>query len=93
MYFIYIVTHRQTISLHHNSPVWIDTRDASSWDRNPADFKSVGYLNPEPSSFSALVKEFLTYPFFIYFIGYSECLVLKKNYQVSASVVAGKLPH
>ena len=24
--------------------MWLDTRDASSWDRNPADFTSVGYL-------------------------------------------------
>ena len=49
---IYIVIHRQTVSLYHNSSVWLDTRDASSWDRNPADFTSVGYLTPEKSSFS-----------------------------------------
>ena len=25
--------------------MWLDTRDASSWDRNPADFTSVGYYS------------------------------------------------
>ena len=37
------------------------SRYASSWDRNSADFTSVGHLTPEPSSFPALVKEFFTY--------------------------------
>ena len=27
-----------TVSLYHNSPVWLDTQDASSWDRNPPNF-------------------------------------------------------
>ena len=30
--YIYIVIHRQTISLYYKSSVWLDTRDASSWD-------------------------------------------------------------
>ena len=34
----YIVIHRQTVSLYHNSSEWIDTQDASSWDRNPPNF-------------------------------------------------------
>ena len=25
-----------TVSLYHNSSVWLDMRDASSWDQNPA---------------------------------------------------------
>ena len=36
--YIYIVINRQTVSLYHNSSVWLDTRDASSWDRNPPNF-------------------------------------------------------
>ena len=40
---MYIVIDRETISLYQNSSVWLD---ASSWDRNPADFSPVGYLNP-----------------------------------------------
>ena len=35
---VYIVIHRQTVSLYHNSSVWLDTLDASSWDQNPPNF-------------------------------------------------------
>ena len=35
---IYIVIHRQTVSLYHNSSEWLDTWDGSSWDRNSANF-------------------------------------------------------
>ena len=34
---LYIVIHRQAVLLYHNSSVWLD---ASSWDRNPANFTS-----------------------------------------------------
>ena len=30
--------------LYRNSSVWIDTRDATIWDRNPADITSIRYL-------------------------------------------------
>ena len=36
--YIYIVIHRQTVSLYHNSSVWLDTLDAWSWDQNPPNF-------------------------------------------------------
>ena len=36
--YIYIVIQRQTVSLYHNSSVWLDTQDASSWNRNLANF-------------------------------------------------------
>ena len=29
---------RQIVSLYHNSSVWLDTQDASSWDRNSPNF-------------------------------------------------------
>ena len=35
--YIYIVIHRQTISLYHNSSVWLNTDGSRSWDRNLAD--------------------------------------------------------
>ena len=41
-----------------NSSVCLDTRDASSWDQNPAD------TIPGPSSISALKNEFFTYTLF-----------------------------
>ena len=30
--------HRRTVSLYHNSSVWLDTLDTRSWDRNPPNF-------------------------------------------------------
>ena len=42
--YIYIVFYRQTISLHHNSTVWLDTWDAPSQDRKPANFKIYIYI-------------------------------------------------
>ena len=33
---IYIVIHIQTVSLYHNSSVWLDTLGAGSWDWNPS---------------------------------------------------------
>ena len=44
--------YQQTVSLYHNSSVWLDSRGASSWDQNSADFTSVGHLTTVPSSFS-----------------------------------------
>ena len=35
---IYIVIHRQTVSLYPNSSVWLDTPDASNSDCNPPNF-------------------------------------------------------
>ena len=67
-------------------------QDTSSWDRNPTDVKSAGYHIPGPSSFSPLVKGFFTYNFYIYIIGYRECLILEKSYYVSVYVIAGKFP-
>ena len=36
--YIYIVIHRQTVSVYHNSSVWLDTYDTWSWDRSPHNF-------------------------------------------------------
>ena len=36
--YIYIVIPKQTVSLYHNSSVWLDMQAASSRNRNPADF-------------------------------------------------------
>ena len=44
--YIYIYSDLLAVSLYHNSLMWLDMRDASSRDRNPADFTSVGYLTP-----------------------------------------------
>ena len=58
--YIYIyISHRQTVSLHHNSSVWVDMREAPGWNRNPSDFTSVGYLTPKLSSSQRKRREFL----------------------------------
>ena len=38
--YIYIIIHRQTFSLYHNTSVQLDIRDSWSWDWNPANFYS-----------------------------------------------------
>ena len=82
------VIHRWTVFLYYNSSVWLDTRDASSSDRNLADFLSVRYL----TIVILKMKEFLRMPFYTYVIGYRESSILEKSYCVSAHVVAGKFP-
>ena len=80
-------TNIKTVSLYHNSSVWVDLWYASIWDQNPADFTPVG------SSLSACVGTFFTYDFFyIYVICYLEYSVLKKSYYISAYLAASKFP-
>ena len=44
--YIYIyIYNRQTVSLNHNSSVWQDTRDASNWERNPANFSWIDNIS------------------------------------------------
>ena len=35
---MYIIIHRQTVSLYHNSSLWLDMQDASNWDWNLPNF-------------------------------------------------------
>ena len=72
--YIYIVIHRQTVSLYHNSLVWLDTQDARSRDRNPSNF-TLHYDSDHPSTKrTTLAKGILRYfykqqqqPSFIFF--------------------------
>ena len=45
--YIYTVIYRQTVLLYHNSLVWLDMWDASSWNWNLSDFTSVGHFTPD----------------------------------------------
>ena len=58
---MYIFIHWLTFSLYHNSSVWLDTRDTSSYDLNLSAFTSVGFLTPNLSSLSLKGKDFFTY--------------------------------
>ena len=66
--YIYIFIHRQAVSLYHNTSVWLDTQDASSWDRNPPNFTLdmvshrsdiyiYIYIHASPWGLSTLAKE------------------------------------
>ena len=48
--YIYIVIHRQTVSVFHNSSVWLDTLDASNKDLNLPNFKLDLVSNPSAIS-------------------------------------------
>ena len=72
---IYIIIHRQTLSLYHKYSVWLDTRDASRWDQNPADFTSLGYLTPDLSLFTKR-RNFLRIWIFIYTLYIYICIYI-----------------
>ena len=63
--YIYIVRerviHRKTVLLYHNSPAWLDTRDASSWNRNPAGFFCLSNILPLRSRHLSVNEGILRY--------------------------------
>ena len=68
--YIYIVIFRQTVSLYHNSSVWLDTQDASSRDWNPPNFTLDLLLSPQPTHTSSgiithYILAFVCTPFFV----------------------------
>ena len=65
--YIYIVIHKQIVSLYQNSSVWLDTRDDSSWDRNPADFYVIRISYPKPIVILSLSKG----TFYVYIFTYT----------------------
>ena len=76
----YIAIHRKTVSLYHNSSIWLDMQDASSWDQNPADFTSVWYLTPKLSSFLPQTKGFFTHIFLHICYRLLECWIHEKSF-------------
>ena len=73
----YIVIHRQTVSLYHNSSVWLDTRDILSRDRSQADFTSVGYLTPAYRQSQRKWEDILEY-IHMYAIGYLSAQFMRR---------------
>ena len=86
------VIHRQTVSLYHNSSVWLDTQDASIWNRNPADLMSVGYLTSKLSSLSVQVKEFYIYIYLHIHLSVTRVLSSWKELCIYMYVEAGNPP-
>ena len=68
-----LVIHRHTVSLYHNTSMWLDTRDAWSWDRNLADLMPVGYPIAYHQQTQQKRRDFNAYVCFVYMytlIGY-----------------------
>ena len=59
-----------TVTLYYSSCEWLDTRDASSWNRNTADFTSVGYLTQTIVILSSSEGIFTYIFFYIYVLDY-----------------------
>ena len=78
--------------MYHNSSVWLDTLDASNWDRNPADFTSVGYLTVKISCFSASAKEFYVYIYLRIGLSATKVLSSLEELPIYAYVGAGNSP-
>ena len=72
--------------------MWLDLRDASSKDWNPADFISVWYLTCRDIAILSVNEEI----FYIYFLHICyqllECSVHEKSYCISAYIAAGEFP-
>ena len=56
--YIYISIPKQTVSLHHSSSVWLDTRVAPIRNRNPPNFTSGWWHNSMPTWNSTSTHEF-----------------------------------
>ena len=58
---LYIVIHRKTFSLYHNTSVYLDTQDSSSWDRNLADYSQSGILRHSQCWWRKFFVQLFTY--------------------------------
>ena len=81
--YIYILS-PQIGSLYHNSSVWLDTWDASSWDRNIL----TQSLRHSPRYWGNVLR----IHFYLYAISYLECAMNEKSYFISPYVASDKFP-
>ena len=86
--FIYIVIHRQTVSLYRNSSVWLDTQGAWSWDQNTTNFtldlvsyRSASKWHTQVGNYPALCSNFRLFTFLPYRI--PECLIHSKSFCIT----------
>ena len=84
---------RQDVSLYHNSSVWLDTRDASSRDRNPTDFTSSDILLQTINILGVSKGIVCVYLFFKYTLSATGVRNPWEELCISAYVVAGKFPY
>ena len=69
--------------------------DASSRDRNPADFTSVGYLTPDLCYFQRKKNNFLYFVYIVYINAYRylESSTYERSNCISVYVAAGRFPY
>ena len=80
-----IVLHRQTVLMYENSSVWLDTQDASSWDRKPPNFTLDLVSNPSAFSVTYVSSGMITHLYSLLFVSIlhywiSECSIRKKYF-------------
>ena len=80
-----IVINRQIVSLYHNSSVWLDTQDASCYDRNPPNFRLDVLSNRSAISTTYICSGIRTHLYqlqFVYILGYRipECSIRQKSF-------------
>ena len=88
-----IYCHPQTVSLYHNSSVWLDTKDASSWDQNPPNFTLDLIIIPlgQQATYVSLVTYnafCINFHFFFYIFTLLDTRVLNSLEELSITRVA-----
>ena len=78
--FIYIVINGRSVSLYHNSSGRLNTRDFSSWNRNPTDVKSVEYRSLRAIDILSVSEGIFTYIFIHKIYRLPECSVHEKRF-------------
>ena len=81
--YIYFVIHKQTVSLHHNSSMWLDTHDALSREQNPPKITPGWWHTPRKAGDSTTVRELThMYPLsfvYIFAIRYRSAQFVRKS--------------
>ena len=89
--YIYIYCHLQAVSLYNDSPVWLDTQNATSWDRNAPNFTLdlVSYRSAISATYdnSGIIKHF-TLAFVCLHFAPSDTRVLNSLEDLSITRVA-----
>ena len=91
--YIFISIHRQTVSLYHNFPVWLDTLDAWSWDRNPPNFTLdlVLYRSAQSRTTSAWevlgIKLLLLFVYILYLARYQSDQFVRSRFSFDSYIL------
>ena len=82
------VTHRETVSLYQNFSVWLETQDASSWDRNPPNLTLGMVSNRSAILTTYLSSGIITDMYYLSFVGYLRLLI---SYRLYTTITGRKI--